>query len=197
MRSESPPLLPIFRSRHQADLLTLLYLHPDREFTVTELAEKVGVPLTTMQREVGRLLEAGLLRGRKVGRAHLIRATVPGRYARPLTELLTLAFGPHLLVEREFSGLSGVDSVAIFGSWASRYLGEPGPPPNDIDVLVVGGASRADVYEAAERVEGGLGISVNPVLMTRERWAKAVDPLVDQVRASPLVWVREPAGEGE
>ncbi|MGP3960560.1 winged helix-turn-helix domain-containing protein [Nonomuraea sp. 3N208] len=67
MRSEPPPLLPI-RSRHQADLLTLLYLQPDREFTLTELAQRVGVPLTTMQREVGRLLEADLLSSRRVGR---------------------------------------------------------------------------------------------------------------------------------
>ncbi|MEU6719267.1 hypothetical protein ABZ897_48060 [Nonomuraea sp. NPDC046802] len=45
--------MPIFRSRHQADLLTVLYLQPDCAFMVSELAERVGVPLTTMQREVG------------------------------------------------------------------------------------------------------------------------------------------------
>lgn len=190
-------MLPIFRSRHQAELLTLLYLHPDREFTVSELAAKVGVPLTTLQREVGRLLQAELLRGRKVGRAHLIRAMVPGRYARPLTELLTLAFGPHLLVEQEFAVLPNVDAVAIFGSWASRYLGDPGPPPNDIDVLVMGHPSRTDVYEAAERAEEALGIPVNPVLISRDRWTHATDPLVTQIRSSPLVWIQELSGEGE
>ncbi len=190
-------MLPIFRSRHQAELLTLLYLQPDREFSVTELAEHVGVPLTTMQREVGRLLEAGLLSGRRVGRAHLIRAMVPGRYARPLTELLTLAFGPHLLIEQEFAALSDVDAVAIFGSWASRYLGEPGAPPNDIDVMVIGHLSRTDVYEAAERVERRLGIQVNPVLIARDRWRQATDPLVRQIRSSPLVWVKQSPEEGE
>ncbi len=190
-------MLPIFRSRHQADLLTLLYLQPDREFTITELAERIGVPLTTMQREVNRLLEAGLLDGRSVGRAHVIRARVPGRYARPLTELLTLAFGPHLLVEREFAGLAGTEAVAIFGSWASRYLGEVGPPPNDVDVLVVGSLPRADVYEAAERVEGELGIPVNPVLLNRERWTRSSDPLVQQIKESPVAWVKHlPEGEG-
>lgn len=131
MRSESPSLLPIFRSRHQAELLTLLYLHPDQERTVSELTEPVGVPLTTMQREVGRLLQACLLSGRKVRRAHLIRAMVPVRYARPLTELLTLAFGPPLLIEQEFTVLPDVDAVAIFGSWASASTGVVyrfGPP---------------------------------------------------------------------
>lgn len=41
MRSEAPPLLPIFRSRHQAELLALLYLQPEREFSLTELAGRL------------------------------------------------------------------------------------------------------------------------------------------------------------
>ncbi len=190
-------MLPIFRSRHQAELLTLLYLHPAQEQTVTELAEHVGVPLTTMQREVGRLLRAGLLSGRKVGRAYLIRAMVPGCYARPLTELLTLAFGPHLLIEQEFAALTDADAIAIFGSWVSRYLGESGAPPNDIDVMVIGRPPRSEVYEAAERVERRLGIQVNPVLITHDRWTQAVDPLVEQIQSSPMVWVKEFPKEAE
>ncbi len=38
----------------------------------------------------------------------------------------------------EFAGLEGVVQVVIFGSWAARYEGERGLPPNDVDVLVVG-----------------------------------------------------------
>ncbi|MFF0250459.1 hypothetical protein ACWDUI_38995 [Streptosporangium sandarakinum] len=195
MRSEPPPLLPIFRSRHQAELLALLYLRPEQEFTLTDLAKRIGVPLTTLQREVGRLLQADLLAGRRVGRAHLIRAKTSGRYARPLTELLTLTFGPHTLVEQEFAAVREVEAVGIFGSWASRYRGEPGPPPNDIDIMVIGRPSRADVYEAADRVERRLGVPVNPVILPRERWEEAADPLVEQIRSSPLVWVGEPSGE--
>ena len=183
--------MPIFRSRHQADQLTLLFLQPDREYTLTEWAERSGGPLTTLQREAGRLEEAGILAGRRVGRARLIRAAVPGRYARSLTELLTLAFGPHVLVQEEIAEMPGVDGLAIFGSWASRYRGEPGPLPRDIDVLVIGNLSRGEVYEAAERVEERLGIPVNPILMPFERWNEAADPLVEQIRASAVVWVKD------
>ena len=43
-RNDAPPLLPILRSRHQADLLAVLLLHPDRAYTLTDLARllKVG-----------------------------------------------------------------------------------------------------------------------------------------------------------
>ena len=55
MRSEAPALLPILRSRHLAEILTLLLLHPDTEYSLSELAATLGLPLTTVQREAARL----------------------------------------------------------------------------------------------------------------------------------------------
>ena len=46
MRSDAPSLMPVFRSRHQADLLTLLSLHPDVDHTASDLAARLGIPLT-------------------------------------------------------------------------------------------------------------------------------------------------------
>src|SRR5215213_1819583 len=105
MRSESPSLLPIFRSRHQAELLALLLLHPNEEFTLTGLSRRLRTPLTTLQREVARLVEAGLVQQRRLGRTRLLSAAPANRYAEPLTQLVTLAFGPHLVVEEEFRDL--------------------------------------------------------------------------------------------
>jgi hypothetical protein len=42
MRSDAPSLMPVFRSRHQADLLTLLFLHPDQDHTVTNWITEGG-----------------------------------------------------------------------------------------------------------------------------------------------------------
>jgi predicted nucleotidyltransferase len=193
MRSESPSLLPIFRSRHQAELLALLLLHPDEEFTLTGLSRRLRTPLTTLQREVARLVEAGLVQQRRLGRTRLLSAASANRYAEPLTQLVTLAFGPHLVVEEEFRELDGVDAVIIYGSWAARYQGEAGPPPNDVDVLVIGQTNRTEVYEAADRAERRLGLPVNPSLRTRTRWLEASDALVRQVRSSPVVWVIDKA----
>jgi DNA-binding MarR family transcriptional regulator len=74
MRSDAPVLMPIFRSRHQAEFLTWLLLHPDQEYTTTELAARLHVPLTTLHREVQRLVDADLLRARTVGRSRLLSA---------------------------------------------------------------------------------------------------------------------------
>jgi hypothetical protein len=40
MQAQAPPLLPLLRSRLQAELLTLVLLTPGREWTLTELANR-------------------------------------------------------------------------------------------------------------------------------------------------------------
>jgi len=74
-------------------------------------------------------------------------------YAGPLTELISHAFGPRSVIGEEFASLPGEPSVAIFGSWAARYLQQHGPPPHDLDVLVVGRPAREAVYDAADRAQ--------------------------------------------
>jgi DNA-binding transcriptional ArsR family regulator len=198
MRSDAPALLPILRFWHLAEILTVLLLHPDVEYTLSDLAATIGLPLTTVQREVNRLSSAQLVQERRVGRSRLVSADLSSRYARPLTELVTLAFGPHFVIGEEFGSLDAV-AVAIYGSWAARYEGIEGHPPHDVDVLVIGEVPRRDVYEAAERAEQGLGLPVNPVLCSLAVWLAAADPLIQQIRTAPLVWVagkEPPEGEG-
>lgn len=188
MRSDAPTLLPILRSRHLADILTLLLLHPDAEYTLSEVASGLRLPLTTVQREITRLSTARLIRERRVGRSRLVSADPASRYTRPLTELLTLSFGPHSVIGEEFRSIDAI-AVAIYGSWAARYEGVAGRPPHDVDVLVIGDVPRRDLYEAAERAEERLGLPVNPVVFSLARWFAAADPLIQQIRSAPAVWV--------
>lgn len=180
-------LAPTFRSRTQGDLLALVLLHPDREWTVSELARALGVALTTVQSEVARLADGGIFTTRKVGRARVVRANTASPSVAPLTQLTLVTFGPQTVVADEFASL-GAERVIVFGSWAARYHGEPGPLPADIDVLVVGDVARPDVYAAAERAEARLGMPVNPVLRTTAAWGDATgDPLLTEIHTRPQV----------
>jgi len=196
MRAEAPALMPILRSQKQAELLTILLLHPETEYSITELSEKLSVPLTTVQREVNRFSEVGLITERRAGRTREVSANPKSRYTRPLTELLTLAFGPHVVVGEEFADIPAT-GVAIYGSWAARYAGVPGPAPADVDVLVVGEPSRPDIYDAADRAEQRIGFPVNVTLSSPGRWAAASDALIQQIQSAPLVWIIGPPDGGE
>jgi len=187
MRSAAPELLPIFRSRLQADILAALLLNPDNEYTVTELARRFHAPLSTLHGEVRRLTDAGLLLRREVGRSALVRANRGNRIIQPLAELLLLSWGAAQVVAEEFSRLDGAEEVLIFGSWAARYHQRPGKPPHDIDVLVIGQPSREDVYDAADRAQQRLGLPVSPVIRTADALRQSSDPLVRQIQSSPVV----------
>ena len=192
MRSDAPALLPVFRSQLQADILAVLLLNPDQEYSLTELARRFGAPLSTVHGEVRRLTEAGLLTRRDAGRSAMIRANVSNRLVEPLADVLFLAWGPRQVVAEEFSELAGAERVLIFGSWAARYQQQHGPPPHDLDVLVVGVSARQDVYDAADRAEQRLGMPVNPVIRTADAWREATDPLVRQIQSGPFVTVLMP-----
>ena len=139
--SNPPPLLPILRSRTQAGVLTVLLLNPDPELTQTELARRLGASLSSVIDEVRRLAQAGLLSSRTLGRARLVRAG-SGPLVEALAEVMLRAFGPLQIIAEEFGAAAAeldavVAELALFGSWAARYRGEPGPEPADLDVLVV------------------------------------------------------------
>ncbi|MCL2089931.1 MAG: helix-turn-helix domain-containing protein [Micrococcales bacterium] len=196
MRSDGPALLPVFRSQHQAELLTWLLLHPGTEHSVTELAAHLDVPLSTLHREIVRLDAAGLVTSRTQGRNRLVRAAPDHPAADALARLLEITFGPKVVVAEEFD-LPDVQRVVIFGSWAARYAGQAGPPPHDVDVLVVGSADRATCYDAADRVQTRLGVAVNPVLRTPQQWDHPDDPLVVQIQASPFTIALDRTQQGK
>lgn len=191
MDKTSPPLLPILRTRRTGEILAILFLHPDREFSLGELAERVRAPRGTIHAELERLQQSDLVTSRQIGRTRLIRANTGNRYAAPIGHLVTLAFGPHSVIADEFAQIAGVSGVLIFGSWAARYHGVAGPPPNDVDVLVVGEPRRSDVYAAAIRAQDKLGLEVNPVIRSPGDWDAPGDTLVEEIRTRPVVVVKD------
>lgn len=165
----------------------MVLLHPDEEYTIAELAHRLSVPQSTISGEVRRLADAAILAVRPVGRSRLVRANSSSQLVGPLTELLTLTYGPHVVVADEFADLENVVLVAIFGSWAARYHGQRGQPPNDVDVLVVGTPDRVAMYTAADRAETRLGRPVNPTVCSADQWADPTEPFILEIKSRPYV----------
>lgn len=187
MRTSSPVLLPILRSRVQGDLLALLYLHPDHEYSITELAGLVGASVKAVQQEVDRLVRSGFLTDRRLGTSRLVRSVSDSVLTGPLTELLAVTYGPRPVLTRALAGVRGVEQAFIFGSWAARYTGEPGPVPGDVDVLVVGDADPDELDERASAAEAVLRREVNIRRVRPKAWRAGEDPFLATVRSRPMV----------
>jgi len=189
VRSGSSALLPLLRSQTQGDLLALLYLDPGHEYTLSDAARRIGASFQAVHHEVSRLVEAGLLADRRQGNNRLVRAVTDSPLSQPLTDLLAVTYGPLPVLTDLLAGVPGVQRAYIYGSWAARHRGTPGPPPRDVDVLVIGDADIDDLDAAARAAEKKLAREVNIRRLRPEAW-DAPDPgdgFVTAVRTSPLV----------
>lgn len=187
MRTEAPLLAPIFRSDGQARLLSALLLTGD-ELSITDLAGRADLAYPTAHREVARLLDAGIVSERQVGRSRLIRANAESPLTEPLRAILMVATGPAVMLAEELGRIGGIRSAFLYGSFAARMIGHAGPTPNDIDVMVLGEPDVDAVYEACTRVEAAVRRPVNPTILTSEEFA-ASSGFLDNVRSGPVVAV--------
>ena len=180
-------LLPLLRSPLLGELLAWLYLHPDDACSVTDLAKRFKTSQSTVSREADRLAATGLIREVRRGNLRLLQANPDSPLAGPLTELLALTYGPAAILADLLVSVDGIDEAYIYGSWAARYAGEPGPVPRDVDVLVVGDADEDDIFGAARLAEQQLGREVNVHRIPAKAWHGSVnDPFLKSVRSRPL-----------
>jgi DNA-binding transcriptional ArsR family regulator len=183
----APALAPLFRSQQQFRILAELFGGSD-ELSVGELARRAHVAQATASREVARLASHGLVITRNLGRNTLVTANWRLPWAKELRSILVQTVGILGRLGAALSGVSGVEEAFVFGSWAARYLGEPGPAPRDVDVLVVGQVPLRSVRQACSDVERDLRVDVNPIVVDRRRWSEAnPEPFVAEVKSRPLV----------
>lgn len=187
VKTRAPALTPLLRSDLQGDLLALLLLNPEREYSLTDLATATRVGVTRVHTEVNRISVMGVVSERRVGASRLVRANTDNPIVRPLTDLLELTYGPQVVLPRALSNVSGIDMAYIYGSWAARRAGEPGPPPADVDVLVVGEASRKSLHAAADQAEKVLRRPVNIQRVPAQAWHDADSTFVRQLKSRPLI----------
>jgi DNA-binding transcriptional ArsR family regulator len=163
-RRPTPPLLPILRSRQQGDILALLLGNPDLELSLTEISDRAAAPHPSVYREIRRAEQAGIVTSRKIGNVRLVRANTASPYYTGLADILTRAFGVPAILAGVLQGVRGISQAYLYGSWAARYVGQPGNRPvADIDVLVLGEPDRDQLYAGLGAVEKRLG---RPVQVT-------------------------------
>ena len=174
-------------------MLTLVLLHPDKEWTMSELASRVGSAVSSVQREIVRAEHAGVIASRRIGTTRVVKAA-QSPITGPLTELLLRSFGPRQVLADELADMPGIDSAYLFGSWAARYAGQQGRPPADLDVLVIGTPDRDALDDAAQRAGARLAREVNVTIRSADWWNAGDDGFHAEVKRRPLVPVLAAGG---
>lgn len=195
MKVPAPTLAPILRSDAQGRILARVLVDPEASYSLTELVSWAKASMPTVQREIDRAEDAGIVTTEKIGPTRLVRANPVHPLYGAVRQLVLATYGPPAIIAEEFADIDGAETVLLFGSWAARYRGEPGRAPNDIDVLVIGNPDRDNVDEAAERAERRIGLPVQATVRTRKQWNAKSEGFIKELRSRPLVAVLEPDRE--
>ncbi len=187
MKNTWPSLAPLLRSDAQGLLLAALYLDPEREFTLTELANFSKTSVASVMREVDRLVEAEYLLERRVGRSRLVKVNEDHRLIKAVQKLVLYSYGPQVVIHRLLQGVAGISQAFIFGSWAKRLNGQAGPDPSDVDVALVGTLGMRETTEIASRATELCGREVNVMTVSSEEWANPKGSFWRTVKEGTLV----------
>jgi predicted nucleotidyltransferase len=175
-------------SDSQTRLLRWLFGQPHRGFHTNELLRLTGLGSASLQRELNKLAEAGLVSSDRVGNLRRFQANMASPVYEELVALTkkTLGIQP-LLQEALIPVAPKLELAIIYGSVAKGS----DHANSDIDVMLVGkNLLLSKVLELLVPLETQLGRKINPTLLTptefRRRRAQR-DSFINRVLAQPTL----------
>lgn len=140
-------------------VLGILLDQPNREFPFAELVEGVGADRESVHRALRRAMAAGLVGRRRVGNQFLYSANLGSPFINEVSALSAKTYGMQRLLQDVLTevGRPAVESAFLFGSQAAGT----GRPDSDIDLMVIGAATRFDLARILKGVQERLSRHVN------------------------------------
>lgn len=182
------PLTAVLFSESQSRLYRWLFGEPSRSFHLSELRRLTGLGSASLQRELRKLVEAGLVTSEYVGNQRRFQANPASPIHQELVAIVrkTLGLAPRLA--EALAGLQPrVRAAWIYGSVAKGT----DTARSDIDLmLVANGLTLGEVLECLTPLEAEIGRKINPTCYTPDefdRRRKDPDSFVNRVLAQPIL----------
>ena len=174
-------------SESQSHLFRWLFGQPERGFHLSELRRLTGLGSASLQRELNRLADAGLIQSERIGNLRRFQANPRSPVRDELISLVRKTMGAEPLLREALQTLPRLQAAWIYGSVAKQT----DTASSDIDLMLVGNDLRlAEVLELLLPLETALGRKINPTCYTPaefERRRAEPDSFVNRVLAQQVV----------
>jgi len=175
-------------SNSQSKVYAWVFGQPERSFYLNELVKLTGLASASLQREIKRLTEAGLVVSEMVGNQRRISANRQSLVFEELFQLTRKTMGAEPLLKEALRPLSDQIQLAlIYGSVAKGTDSSS----SDIDLLIVSDTvGLGDVLECCLEAENQLGRQINPNCYTTAEFKKrhqTPDSFVQRVLTQPTL----------
>jgi DNA-binding transcriptional ArsR family regulator len=142
-------------------ILAAMLVRPQKTWYVSELARRMGVPSSSLQRELKDLTAAGILKTHKQGRMVYYQANAESPVFPDLRGLLVKTAGLVDILADALKPLAGKLRLAfVYGSIASGQEHSD----SDIDLMVIGAVQPAELALPLRKAREMLGREINPTV---------------------------------
>jgi predicted nucleotidyltransferase len=175
--------------RTRQGILAATLVQPKKAWYAAELARRMGVPSSSLQRELRDLTKVGILKTHRQGRMAFYQANIDSPLFPDLRGLLLKTSG---LVDVLADALKPLTSKIRFAFVYGSLARNMDQNDSDIDLMVVGLLTPADLSQALRRPRDVLGREINPTLYTPAEFAKkraAKDHFLASVLSKPSLMV--------
>lgn len=170
-------------------ILAAMFVRPDKSWYASELARHMGVPSSSLQRELQDLTEAGILNTYRQGRMAYYQPNTKSPLYPDLRGLLLKTVG---LVDVLADALKPLgDQVQLAFVYGSMASGEE-RSDSDVDLMIVGSASPIALALPLRRVRESFGREINPTVYSQaefDRKRKVNDGFLARVMTMPRLLV--------
>jgi len=175
-------------SDSQARLFRWLFGQPERSYHLSELRRLTELGSASLQRELNRLVDAGLIRSERVGNLRRFQANPQSPVYAELIALTRKTLGTvPLLCEALQPIAARLETAFIYGSVAKQT----DTAQSDIDLMLVGeNLSLNEIMTLLLPLETQLGRKINPNCYTPSEYARRLaepDSFVNRVLAQPIL----------
>ena len=187
MRNTAP--LDVLFPKTRQGILAAMFVRPEKSWYIAELARRMGVPSSSLQRELQELTGAGILKSHRQGRMAYFQPNTDSPLYPDLRGLLLKTAGLVDVLREALEPLAGQMRLAfVYGSMASgEQRGD-----SDVDLMVVGDVSPAALAMPLRGARDALGREINPTVYSQAEFARKRtqnDSFLARVMAKPRLLV--------
>lgn len=183
------PMLELLFSEYRRKVLSLLFIEAGRAFHVREIARRTATQAGTLHKELSRLAESGILLRQRQGNQICYQANADCLIFPELAAIFRKVCGSAECLRQTLAAFGeAIERAFIFGSVASGKA----TAASDIDVLIVGKLSFAEVIQAVYPLQATLGREINPKLYSPEEWRAALaenSAFIQDIMDKPQLWI--------
>lgn len=191
------PLADLLLGPLRQRVLSRLLLHPESSLHVRELARQTSSQPGTLNRELAKLAQAGVLLRQQVGNQVHYQANRQCPVFDELAGLLRKTAGLAAVLADALAPLANAGHIRValvYGSVARAAE----TAASDVDVLVLGDLDLADAVEALHPAQDRLGREINPMVYRPADFAAALaagNTWACEVVARPKLFLIGDAGD--